>query len=71
MVALLVGNSVGDQHDGLVAVGADLRVVEAVPEQLEGHRQGRSEVGDLLGGDLLHGLLELTDVLVRGLKTKG
>ena len=64
----LVGNSVGDEHDGLVAVGTDLRVVEAVPEQLKGHGQGRGEVGDLLGGDLLYGLLELPDVLVRRLQ---
>jgi len=66
-LGLPVGNTIGDEHDGLVAIGANVRIVEAVSEQFEGHSQGRGEVCDLLRRDLLHGLLELANVLVRGL----
>lgn len=61
---VLVGHSVGDNHDGLVAVGAHLRVGPARLEQLEGDGEGRGEVGDLLRRHVLHRLLVLPDVLV-------
>ena len=61
-----VGDTVGDQHDGLVGLGS-LLLGSVSLEQSEGSGESGGEVSNLHCLDVIDGLSELCDVLIGGL----